>query len=129
MKPMKQCNHPVCRNLIPFDEQYCAQHVHAKREVHKTYDAARMREEPHLRNLYNSDRWRKLSKQVKIRDDYVCQECFRQGIYTTADVTDHIIEVRDDWEKRWDTENMEALCHECHNRKTLAEAKRRETER
>lgn len=129
MKPMKQCNHPSCRNLIPFDQQYCAQHIHMKREKHKVYDAARKREEPHLRALYNSDRWRKLSKQVKLRDDHMCQECLRNGRYTPADVTDHIIEVRDDWERRWDISNMEALCHECHNRKTLEEAKRREGKR
>lgn len=129
MKPMKQCNHPVCRILIPFDEQYCAQHTHMKREKHKTYNAARVREEPHIQSFYNSTRWRRLSKQVKLRDDYMCQECLRNGSYTTADVTDHIIEVKDDWERRWDVSNMESLCHECHNRKTLAESKRRATEK
>lgn len=127
MKPMKQCNAITCRNLIPFDTQYCAQHIHMKRESNKAYDTARWREEPHIRAFYNSKRWRELSKQAKLRDDYLCQDCLAEGIYKQCDVTDHIVEVRDDWSKRWEMSNLRSLCHTCHGLKTREEKKRRTT--
>jgi 5-methylcytosine-specific restriction endonuclease McrA len=126
MKPKKQCNHPACRTLIPFDERYCDQHEGLRRrETNKAYDTARQREEPHIRQFYNSHRWRNLAKQVKLRDDYLCQDCLAEGIYSSADVVDHIKEVRDHWEERWNTENMRSLCHYHHNLKTREEKKKR----
>lgn len=97
----------------------------ARREVNKAYDTARQREEPHIRKFYNSNRWREISKQVKLRDDYLCQECLRNNIYKPCDVTDHIIEIKDNFEMRWDIENMESLCHLCHSVKTRKEEKNR----
>lgn len=126
MKPMKPCNFTACTVLIPFDERYCAKHIHAKRETHQVYDAMRREREPHIRNLYNSDRWRKLSRQIKLRDDFLCQKCIKEGVYSNADITDHIIEIKDDWDKRWDTGNMISLCHFHHNKKTNEEKKKRE---
>ena len=128
MKPVKQCNHPACRNLIPFDVDYCAQHTHMRREKHHRYDAAREREDKKYRSVYHSSRWRKLRKQILLRDDYMCQYCLNKGLYKQADVVDHIIEVKDDITKAYDPENMQSLCHACHNKKTIEE-KRRRTER
>lgn len=126
MKPMKRCNHIACKKLIPFDEPYCDNHKRetvkerqwSRREVNRSYDDKRKQEEPKIYAFYQSKRWERLSRQIKIRDDFMCQECLRNDKYTVADVTDHIIEIRDDWENRWNTKTMEALCHNCHNRKS-----------
>lgn len=126
MKPLKQCNQVTCRTLIPFDEQYCTKHIHMKRERHRTYDAAREREDKEYRSVYHSVRWRNLRHQVLLRDDYMCQECLRNDIYKEADVADHIVELRDDISKAFDFSNLESLCHECHNRKTREVKEKRE---
>ena len=125
-KPMKPCNQQTCRTLIPYDQQYCGQHTHLKRERHRRYDAAREREEPHIRAFYNSMAWRNLAYQTKLRDDFLCVKCLSKGMYIKADVADHIIEIKDDWDKRLDYENTQSLCHACHNQKTRAERERRE---
>nr|WP_275591513.1 HNH endonuclease signature motif containing protein [Mammaliicoccus sp. A-M4] len=59
--------------------------------------------------------------------DYLCQECLRQGYYQQANVVDHIIELKDDWSKRLDKDNLIPLCHSCHNKKTKEEQRRRGT--
>ena len=126
MKPLKRCNAPACRALIPFDVSHCNKHIGiSKRETNRAYDDMRMREEPHIRAFYADTRWHKLSEQVKLRDDYMCQECLRNGFYTVGNVSDHIIEVRDDWDRRWDINNLQTLCVKCHNKKTREEKAKR----
>lgn len=51
----------------------------------------------------------------------LCQECLRNGITNTADVVDHIIELKDNWELRLEDSNLEPICHNCHNKKTQQE--------
>jgi len=128
MKPVKQCNKPSCFTLIPFDVDYCAQHTHMRREKHHRYDTVRNREDKQYREIYHSTRWRKLRRQVLLRDDYMCLACLKEGRYRTAEVADHIVELRDDISKAYDMDNLQSLCHECHNRKTRQEAERRKQE-
>ena len=126
MKPLKRCNAIACRALIPFDVSHCDKHIGvSKRETNRAYDDMRMREEPHIRAFYADTRWRKLSEQAKRRDDYMCQECLSKGIYTIGNVADHIIEVKDDWDRRWDINNLQTLCVKCHNKKTREEKAKR----
>ena len=126
MKPLKRCNAIACRALIPFDVSHCDKHIGvSKRETNRAYDDMRMREEPHIRAFYADTRWRKLSEQAKRRDDYMCQKCLSKGIYTIGNVADHIIEVKDDWDRRWDISNLQTLCVKCHNRKTREEKAKR----
>lgn len=119
--PLRECYHVSCHNLIPFTESYCPKHQHLKRERNKRYDFVRNREDKHLLKIYKSARWIKLRKQALLRDDYLCVQCLEQGIITPADVVDHIVELRDDITKAYDINNLQSLCHACHNRKTLAE--------
>lgn len=120
-KPLKRCNHPTCRQLIPFDTQYCSKHTHMKREKHKAYDEYRQREETKYRNVYNSARWRNLRKQIMLRDDYVCQNCLSNDQYTPAEVVHHIIEVKDNIDKAYDADNLVSWCNACHNKHHKAE--------
>lgn len=126
MKPTKQCDHVNCHILIPFDVRYCGQHNYMLRERHRRYDAIREREDKKYRDIYHSTRWRKLRKQILLRDDYLCLHCLEEGKYTQADVVDHITELRDDITKAYDDKNLQSLCHECHNRKTREETEKRD---
>ena len=124
--PMKECNAVACHNLVPYDVAYCAKHKDQAndgvRNSNKLYDRNRNKK---FRKIYESTRWRKLRLQMLLRDGYLCQECRRQGLYTVANVVDHIIELRDDMSKAYDINNLESLCHACHNAKTKTEKEKR----
>ena len=67
--------------------------------------------------FYNSTQWRKLRQQVLIRDNYMCQHCLADGIVNDKDlIVHHKIELKRDWSKRLDMENLEAVCVSCHNK-------------
>lgn len=44
--------------------------------------------------------------------------CEKKGIVTAANVVDHIIPLRIDYNKRLDVNNLQSLCNKCHNIKT-----------
>lgn len=83
------------------------------------------------RKFYDSKEWKQLREQVKLRDNYECQECKRKGRVTIDTneysesakrkkiqlVVDHIKELEDYPEHALDEENLETLCVKCHNKK------------
>lgn len=69
--------------------------------------------------FYHSKEWRNKRKQVLLRDKYLCQSCLRKGYVNPVKkgqrfYVHHIIELKDDWEKRLDINNLETVCAECH---------------
>ncbi|MER2039976.1 MAG: HNH endonuclease [Solibacillus sp.] len=80
--------------------------------------------------FYNTKLWRKLSYQIKKRDNFECQECKRQGkvfiddgsMSKTANrkkiqlITHHIKELAHHPELATDPNNLECICVNCHNR-------------
>ena len=74
--------------------------------------------------FYRSTQWRKLSHRWLMMHP-LCVNCEAHGIYRKGDLVDHIIELRDDWSKRLDTDNLQTLCYACHNRKTRKEKQKR----
>jgi 5-methylcytosine-specific restriction endonuclease McrA len=44
-----------------------------------------------------------------------CEECKRRGYLVVCDVVDHMVPIEDDPERRLDEENLDSLCHPCHN--------------
>ncbi|WP_115340543.1 HNH endonuclease [Staphylococcus saprophyticus] len=67
--------------------------------------------------FYNSTQWRKLRQQVLMRDNYLCQHCLDEGVVNDKNlIVHHIVELKDDWSKRLDMENLEAVCFSCHNK-------------
>ncbi len=112
------CTHPGCPELVVNGSQ-CAKH---KKERVRDYRSSNVRAQ--LEAFYGGGVWRALSKAYRKRNP-LCEQCAAQGLTTLADVTDHIIEIRDDWERRYDPSNLQALCHTCHNRKTAAVSKQR----
>jgi 5-methylcytosine-specific restriction protein A len=50
-------------------------------------------------------------------------ECCRRGWMTKADLVDHIVPVSGPADPRfYDLENLQGLCHPCHNRKRQRES-------
>ena len=64
--------------------------------------------------------WQKLRKLVLQRDDYLCQECYRNKKLTPATDVDHIKPKSAGGTD--DPENLQSLCKGCHSLKSLVEA-------
>lgn len=121
MKPQKRCNHVGCRMLIDYDKRFCEQHkaLHNK----TTYKDRKVKDEKYLQ-FYNSKQWRKASYLYKLKNP-LCEECLKENIIKKADVTDHVDEIKDNFERRLDVTNFKSLCHAHHNQKTLKVKKER----
>ena len=90
--------------------------------VHKT----EQKEQPKRKSRddrYDSPLWRKIRKQVLIRDKYLCQDCLKEGIHTAVcqkpmdHAVDHIVPVKDGGEF-FDMANLQTLCREHHEQKS-----------
>ncbi|WP_460578426.1 HNH endonuclease [Gracilibacillus alcaliphilus] len=66
-------------------------------------------------SFYHSTEWTRVRKLALIRDNYLCQRCLKQKKLTKAQVVHHKVELLVDWSKRLDLDNLESLCHRCHN--------------
>jgi 5-methylcytosine-specific restriction enzyme A len=121
-KPLKPCNKIGCPNLTR--ERYCEQHkqINERSERDKYYD--RYKRNKKSKEFYNSTEWMKVRHAALVRDKYLCVHCLKSNRITKADVVDHIIPITVDWSKRLSLDNLQSLCHTCHNRKT-AEDKRK----
>lgn len=65
--------------------------------------------------FYKSSPW--LLKRVEIleRDNYECQHCKQQGLYSKADCVHHIKHLGDSPELALVDENLISLCNYCHS--------------
>lgn len=61
--------------------------------------------------------WQK-RRLAYLREHPLCVECAREDIVTAATDVDHIIPKRDGGTD--DPENLQALCHVCHSKKTAS---------
>jgi len=75
------------------------------------------RSDDKFEQFYQTRGWRDLSKMFKDRNP-LCIRCTEEGKTTYAAVADHIIELREDWDRRLDWNNLDPLCHKHHNKKT-----------
>lgn len=64
--------------------------------------------------------WRRKRDRILARDCYQCQHCKRLGFVTIADEVDHIVNAAKGGTD--DDSNLEAICSDCHKRKTQQES-------
>lgn len=124
--PKRKCGKGSCRTYIDYNETYCDKH---KKEVTVQYvkTIRRNSDNEQFTEFYNSKQWRSLSRQ-KRAENPVCEHCLLEGRIRAAVLVDHIIEIKDDWSLRLEWSNLQSLCHECHNRKTKLEEKKRKNQ-
>lgn len=108
-KPLKPCRCAGCPNLT--DGTYCDKHKELLR-------LEKARPSAHKRGY--SGRWQK-ARRIFLADNPLCVECKKNGRLTEATVVDHIIPHKGDDGLFWDRNNWQALCKECHDRKTVLE--------
>lgn len=109
----RPCKHPGCRELVGDGRGYCAAH---KRAAPGSF-ADRARGSRHQRGYGSA--WDKLRLVVMRRDRGLCQPCLAAGHVTAASAVDHILaRARGGGDELG---NLQAICSECHRRKTDAE--------
>ena len=108
-----------------MSERYCAAHVIVKQE----HDAIRNKHyDKNLRNkshdkFYHSKAWKIVREVVMMKHGGLCQKCYEKDMTVKADVVDHIIPLEKDYDSRLKYDNLQPLCHQCHNQKTQQDLK------
>jgi 5-methylcytosine-specific restriction protein A len=71
--------------------------------------------------VYGSQQWREYSLAYR-RAHPLCAECERNGVTKPSRCVDHKKPVTDEHDPLfWEPRNHQALCNECHSRKTAKE--------
>ena len=66
--------------------------------------------------FYHSTPWRKTSRAYR-QANPLCEECLKNGRTTPVALVDHIKPIEEGGDPlSWD--NLQGLCHRCHNRKS-----------
>jgi 5-methylcytosine-specific restriction enzyme A len=111
IKPKRPCSYPNCSELT--DERYCDKHK-------KTVNIEYSRNNRPFKYLYNTSRWKK-SRRLFLQEHPLCEECKTSGVVKAATVVDHVEAHKGNEELFWNQSNWQALCKECHDRKTAKE--------
>ena len=118
-KPKKPCSKHGCKNLTT--SKFCKEHkqvettVKAERDKHYDKEIRQKRDKEYT-DFYQSEEWKIARKRRLMLDHGLCQECRRKGVITYADVVHHKVPIKVDWDRRLDIDNLESLCHRCHNK-------------
>lgn len=123
-KPRRPCSKPGCRNLTR--ERFCEDHAHIaeqqRKDRHRHYD--QYQRDQQAAAFYKSVPWRRVREQALMRDHGLCQDCLECKRITPATEVDHIVPIKVRWDLRLHLDNLQALCHRCHMRKTAEDKKR-----
>ena len=107
MKPRRPCRYPGCVEFCEQGQVYC--------KLHMGWSTDRLRGGAAYRGY--DRKWREARLEY-LRRHPLCIKCWKEGRLTPATVVDHIIPHRGDQYLFWDQENWQALCKDCHDRKT-----------
>lgn len=115
----KLCSYSGCNVLVDYGTKYCYKHRTKDKERYKDYRRSRLRdeEEKARQEFYNSVEWKNIR-------DLAIKKCFGIDIveyYKTGQIimgytVHHIVELKDDWNKRLDINNLIYLSQENHLR-------------
>ena len=110
------CQHPGCGQFAVSGNRFCVRHLEQLKQENRLRDRQRgTRTERGYSNV-----WLKSAK-LFLTQHPLCAECLRQGKTTPATEVDHIVPHKGNQKLFWDSQNWQALCHECHSRKTATE--------
>lgn len=101
---LKVCKYPKCHILTK--QTYCDKH---KRNNNKYYNDKRKNDD--AMKFYRSKEWREKRIEILKRDCFTCVKC--GGV---ANLVHHKTELRVDYTKRLDDDNLESVCKSCHNK-------------
>jgi len=112
--PKKQaCRKVGCPTSHSNSEGYCDKHIHLAGWGKNQRDNGNR----HMRGY--GYRWEKKRKEILERDEFLCQQCKREGIFTDATHVDHIKAKANGGSD--ESSNLQSLCAPCHRKKTAKE--------
>lgn len=118
-KPMKSCHKIGCPNLTK--SKYCESHQELeqqdKADRNKYYDLY-VRDQK-SKQFYGSSEWVAVRNLMRVQTSNLCCMCLDENEIVIADVCDHIIPIKVDWNLRLELSNLQMLCHKHHRIKTL----------
>ena len=65
--------------------------------------------------FYRSKEWFATRDKIRKRDKYLCMLCYSDGHIKPLKAVHHIVELKDDWNKRTDISNLIGVCREHHD--------------
>lgn len=83
-----------------------------RKETDRRYDKER---DSKYVKFYKTKEWRMVRDKVLSRDYGLCKLCYKDMRITHAVTVHHIEEVKEDWDKRLNENNLICLCNSCHN--------------
>lgn len=115
MALLKVCACPTCNRLVEYGTKYCKEHEQLDKDKYKEYKLNRT--DTKEQSFYTSGKWLSL-RQVAIRDCYGIDifKFYTENIIESVEVCHHIIEVKEDWNKRLDIDNVICLTEESHQK-------------
>ncbi len=108
------CHKAGCFKTAAPGKHFCEKHLYLE-ETYRKRPAPERKKSNAWHHLYNSQRWRTVSKAFLAGHPY----CYICGAKAT--VVDHIRPHRGDTELFYDENNLQPLCTKCHSAKTLKE--------
>lgn len=119
MSLMKLCAR--CHAVIPQGQTYCARCAPICAEQNDRSRAQRARQYSGERDarsarFYKSKSWRMLRDKKLSDAGYLCEVCREKGITKIAEDVHHKEPIKENWEKRLDYDNLQAVCVSCHNK-------------
>jgi 5-methylcytosine-specific restriction protein A len=114
LKPQRRCNSSTCRTLINYDIKYCTKHEKKEGEEYNKY-IRNNKDNKKYTDFYNSKEWRALRKIFKIENP-LCVYCLEEGTIKETEIIHHKKEIREDFNKRLNKDNLESVCRNHHNK-------------
>lgn len=114
-KPSRPCRYPGCPALTSHRSGYCEKHL---KLTMSQYDQERGSS---AQRGYDY-RWQRY-REVYLVEHPLCVLCAKKDppIVKAANIVDHIIPHKGDYNFFWDPKNHQPLCEECHNIKSASE--------
>lgn len=119
MPMLKQCSWHGCTKIINDGVSYCEYHQDKyDKEQKKRFKEYKLRREDDKENsFYNSDSWKRLRASVTAMYFYIdILEYYSTGRIIQGENLHHIIEVKEDWARRLDIDNLIYLSSGNHRR-------------
>lgn len=107
-----------CGKIIPQDIPRCseceAKLTNRNRQGYKDYKNKRTDIKEQKFYSKSNQAWTITKEAVKARDKGLCLLCDSKGDDGYVDDVHHIIELKEDWSRRFDMSNLICLCKRCH---------------
>ena len=88
----------------------------SRADEYREYNRLRWKHDREVKAFYNSKVWKETSRLVLLENEYICEYCGAE-----ATMTDHVIPLKRDWNRRLDRKNLKASCKRCNDAKAIRE--------